>query len=95
MSLSEGDLVECVRENKGCEGGSMWIAFLHVKKHGIFTEASYPYRSSQGVVGNCTIGTYAGIKLTGYTRILHSEEELKEAVGKLNISLDVLLDTLL
>ena len=44
ISLSEEELVQCNNKtDHGCEGGLMDNAFEWVEKHGIATEAAYPY----------------------------------------------------
>ena len=51
ISLSEQDLVDCVDDCSGCDGGWMAKAMEYVVEHGgIDTELSYPY---QGVGGQC------------------------------------------
>ncbi|RZC34145.1 Peptidase C1 and/or Inhibitor I29 domain containing protein [Asbolus verrucosus] len=51
ISLSEQQLVDCVKDNYGCGGGWMDPAFLYIKDNGgINTETDYPYEE---VDGNC------------------------------------------
>lgn len=51
VSLSEQELVDCdTNENQGCSGGLMETAFKYiVKKGGIATEKSYPYKAKDGI----------------------------------------------
>ncbi|KAL5552727.1 hypothetical protein UlMin_040128 [Ulmus minor] len=45
LSLSEQELVDCNKKNRGCEGGLMQFAFKFLKKHGgVTTEQNYPYK---------------------------------------------------
>ncbi|KAJ8566016.1 hypothetical protein K7X08_008592 [Anisodus acutangulus] len=50
LSLSEQELVDCdIRQNQGCNGGLMDLAFDFIKKkRGITTEDNYPYRAEDG-----------------------------------------------
>lgn len=46
VSLSEQELVDCEKDNEGCNGGLMENAYEFIKKHGgITTEVLYPYRA--------------------------------------------------
>jgi len=68
VSLSEQNLVDCVKDNAGCGGGWPDRAFRYVINNtGIDSEANYPYK---GVDGKCNytaaglgafIGTFVGI----------------------------------
>ncbi|MCO5562893.1 hypothetical protein L7F22_016529 [Adiantum nelumboides] len=49
VSLSEQQLIDCNGDNKGCNGGSMPIAFdFLVNNGGLDTEEHYPYQAAQG-----------------------------------------------
>ncbi|KAL5987862.1 Senescence-specific cysteine protease sag39 [Asimina triloba] len=49
ISLSEQELVDCdTQEDQGCSGGYMDNAFGFIQKHGLTTEANYPYEASDG-----------------------------------------------
>lgn len=49
VSLSEQELVDCNKDNQGCDGGLMENAFEFIKnKGGITTENNYPYRARDG-----------------------------------------------
>jgi len=43
LSLSEQQLVDCDRENHGCEGGTMQNAYTYLQSSQQETEATYPY----------------------------------------------------
>lgn len=47
-SLSEQQLIDCSTENKGCNGGSMVLAFDYVIKNGgICSNKTYPYKANE------------------------------------------------
>ncbi|KAL5981855.1 hypothetical protein ACLOJK_015922 [Asimina triloba] len=49
ISLSEQELVDRgTLEDQGCSGGYMDNAFGFIQKHGLTTEANYPYEASDG-----------------------------------------------
>ncbi|KAI3467625.1 hypothetical protein Pfo_024288 [Paulownia fortunei] len=51
VSLSEQELVDCEKDNEGCNGGLMKNAFEFIKKQGgLTTENIYPYTAKDG---NC------------------------------------------
>lgn len=57
-SLSEQQLVDCSKQNSGCNGGLAWKALTYIQNNGIVTEAQYPYVS--GVLKTetkCTINS--------------------------------------
>lgn len=55
MNLSEQNLVSCVSQNSGCQGGYPPYALVYTRTQGIASEAAYPYTASNGT---CT--TVAG-----------------------------------
>merc|ERR1712187_96892 len=48
MGLSEQQLVDCSKQNSGCNGGLMDYAFQFYEGTSVATEASYPYTASDG-----------------------------------------------
>ncbi|TKR83142.1 hypothetical protein L596_016779 [Steinernema carpocapsae] len=48
VSLSEQELVDCDSAESGCDGGVVYYALGYVQREGLMTEASYPYKASQG-----------------------------------------------
>ena len=91
VSLSEQNLVDCTSASHGCEGGSVYAAFMQVKKEGgIDTEDSYPYHAEQGV---CHFDrSHIGATDVGYTKIKACDENaLKIAVatvGPISVAID-------
>jgi cathepsin L len=43
VAFSEAQLVDCSWLNHGCNGGSMDLAMMYIKNHGLETESAYPY----------------------------------------------------
>lgn len=81
IDLSPQELVDCSFKygNDGCGGGFMFYAFDYVKDHGISKLVDYPYRGDEG---SCKLqSNSANITLTGFRDIVHTEEDLKQAVG--------------
>jgi len=92
VSLSEQNLVDCVRDSNGCDGGRMADAFQYIKNnHGLDTEESYPYLAEDEI---CHFNeTNIGATDLGYTQIESgSEEDLMKAiatVGPVSVSIEV------
>ncbi|XP_028968920.1 cathepsin L [Galendromus occidentalis] len=83
VSLSEQNLLDCSRENQGCDGGYMDKAFEYIKKNGgIDTEESYPYT---GRKGKCMFKKKnIGARVTGHVDVpAEDEQALKLAVAKI------------
>lgn len=45
VSLAEKQLVDCNRENNGCNGGNFPAAFDYIIQNGLTTSTNYPYVS--------------------------------------------------
>merc|ERR1712087_515747 len=48
QSLSEQQLVDCSKQNSGCNGGLLDYAFAYWENVNVATEASSPYKGSDG-----------------------------------------------
>uniref|UniRef100_A0A914CG44 ShKT domain-containing protein n=1 Tax=Acrobeloides nanus TaxID=290746 RepID=A0A914CG44_9BILA len=59
LNLSEQNLVSCISQNSGCQGGYPPYALVYTRTQGITSEAAYPYTASNGT---CT--TVAGKTVT-------------------------------
>ncbi|CAL1299002.1 unnamed protein product [Larinioides sclopetarius] len=96
ISLSEQNLVDCVSENSGCDGGWMDPAFDQVKKEkGIDTEKSYPY---VGINSTCRYNKKnIGATCSGFKNVPDGDEDaLKKAVatiGPISVIIDACHNT--
>jgi C1A family cysteine protease len=80
LSLSEQQLVDCSKQNSGCNGGLMDYAFAFWENTNIATEKSYPYKGSDGSCkkSSFTVAIPQG-GVTGYKDI-SNEADLLDAV---------------
>merc|ERR1719345_184709 len=97
VSLSEEMLVDCSKQNHGCGGGSMDLAFQYVEKNGLCTEDSYKYIAGGGKAGtckasSCTKGLAAGA-VTGFHDVgANSEQNMMSALALGPVSIAVEAD---
>jgi len=77
-SLSEQELVDCVKADAGCNGGLPEHGIKWAEKHGMASEAEYPYHARDG---HCKHKEKAVAHFTGLTNVKQSEDHLKDAVG--------------
>ena len=91
VSLSEQNLVDCVKKDDGCGGGLMIDAFEYIKENGgIDTEESYPYEAKNH---KCRFkASDVGATLTGYVKIKKENcPDLKNAaatIGPISAAMD-------
>merc|ERR1711920_263649 len=64
VSLSEQQLVDCSKQNSGCNGGLMDYAFSFYRTTSIASESSYPYTARDG---SCKSSYTAAIPQGGVT----------------------------
>jgi C1A family cysteine protease len=79
QSLSEQQLVDCSKQNSGCNGGLMDSAFTFWENANIATESSYPYKAKDG---SCKSSFSVAIPkggVTGYKDV-SGESNLLDAV---------------
>jgi len=81
VSLSEQQFIDCSKENDGCDGGSMPLAFEYGESSQICTEASYSYTATAGLCesSSCDVGIPQG-GITGFKSVGHTEEDLLSAI---------------
>ena len=81
ISFSEQNLLDCVYERDGCEGGRPDEAFGYLYRNkGIDSGVSYPYMGKWA--GQCNYDSNSNVEthLTGYTYV-NGEDNLKAAVA--------------
>jgi len=62
LSLSEQQLIDCARLNRGCKGGSMDFGLRFAKDHDFCLEDSYPYEGKDASCrsSSCAVGIHKG-----------------------------------
>merc|ERR1712022_4108 len=80
QSLSEQQLVDCSKQNSGCNGGLMDYAFAFYEKTSVATEASYAYTGRDGTCKSSYTTAIPEGGVTGYTDI-SNEADLLDAVA--------------
>jgi cathepsin L len=79
-SMSEQQLVDCSKQNSGCNGGLMDYAFAFYEGTSVATEKSYPYTASDGTCQSSYTTAVPRGGVTGYKDI-SSESALLNAVS--------------
>jgi len=72
----------------------MALAFMFLEKHGLNTEANYPYSSGQGVTGTCNKSLETGdVNVISYSQVTAMEPQmLKDAIAKTPVSVAIEAD---
>ncbi|XP_048207434.1 procathepsin L-like [Perognathus longimembris pacificus] len=80
VSLSEQNLMDCSKDNYGCDGGRPDWAYQYIKKiGGLDSEESYPYEAR---VGPCRYNPEKSVaNVTGFINIPPNEKALMHAVA--------------
>merc|ERR1712019_13708 len=92
VSLSEQQLVDCSKQNSGCNGGLMDYAFSYYRSTSIASETSYPHTARDG---SCKSSYTAAIPkggVTGYTDVSSSSSALMSAINSRPVSVAVEAD---
>merc|ERR1719393_995107 len=66
QSLSEQQLVDCSKQNSGCNGGLMDYAFSFYESTSIASESSYPYTARDGTCKSSYTTAIPSGGVTGY-----------------------------
>merc|ERR1712110_648391 len=80
QSLSEQQLVDCSKQNSGCNGGLMDYAFKFYESTSVATESSYAYTGRDGTCKSSYTTAIPSGGVTGYKDI-SSEADLLDAVA--------------
>ena len=88
ISLSEQELVDCSKENHGCDGGLMQVAFEYIINNGgIDTEKHYPFK---GVQTKCNPNRAKAVSIDGYEEAPEKDEKsLQKAVTNQPVSVSI------
>ena len=91
-SVSEQQLVDCAtRVNKGCNGGSMPMAFIYAKQNGLMTETDYPYTAVDGTCAYDKSKTVTHV--TGHESVTAgSETAMRSAIAQQPVSIAIEAD---
>jgi len=90
QSLSEQQLVDCSKQNSGCNGGLMDYAFAFYEKSNVATEASYPYTARDGSCKSSFTTAIPTGGISGYKDV-QNEVDLLDAVtnvGPISVAIE-------
>jgi len=94
VSMSEQQLVDCSTENGGCQGGDMGLAFDFAKTVNVATEASYPYKGTDGTCKSSFATAIPQGGVTGYKSVQQSTAGLQSALATGPVSVAIEADQL-
>merc|ERR1712195_110343 len=92
VSLSEQQLVDCSKQNSGCNGGLMDYAFSYYKGTSIASETSYPYAARDRSCKSSYTTAIPQGGVTGYTDVGSSSSSLMSALNSQPVSVAVEAD---
>jgi len=93
-SMSEQQLVDCSKQNAGCNGGSMELAFNYAKTVNVATESSYPYTARDGSCKSSYTTAIPQGGVIGYKSVGQSTDSLKSALNSGPVSVAIEADQL-
>ncbi|KAL3644471.1 hypothetical protein CASFOL_009651 [Castilleja foliolosa] len=90
VSLSEQELVDCEKDNEGCNGGLMESAYEFITKQGgLATETKYPYRARDMTCDSIKENAPA-VKIDGHENVpVNDEDALMKAVANQPVSVAI------
>ncbi|KAL8532769.1 hypothetical protein ACS0TY_009107 [Phlomoides rotata] len=90
VSLSEQELVDCEKDNEGCNGGLMENAYEFIKTQGgLTTENKYPYRAKDGDC-DATKTNSPDVVIDGHENVPENDENaLMKAVANQPVSVAI------
>merc|ERR1719384_1640630 len=78
VELSEQQLVDCSKENHGCDGGSMDLAFEYIKKNGgLTTEKEWPYTGNKNETCDKTKASHHAATVSGFEDVNPNDDKTK------------------
>jgi hypothetical protein len=92
LSLSEQQLVDCSKQNSGCNGGLMDYAFSFYEGSSIASEESYPYTARDGSCKSSYTTAIPRGGVTGYKDVSSSSSALMSALNQQPVSVAVEAD---
>merc|ERR1719329_1319703 len=92
QSFSEQQLVDCSKQNSGCNGGLMDYAFMYVETAPLMTESAYPYTGRQGVCQYQQSKGQGKVKAFKDVSRDSSGSQLKAALSKAPVSVAIEAD---
>mgnify|MGYP000848185767 CR=1 FL=1 len=78
-NLSEQQLLSCISQGWGCDGGWMEACYVHFRDHGVIFETAMPYQANDEVP--CTEDLYPVMAdILGWTSVPNDVNSIKQAV---------------
>ena len=92
-SYSEQQLVDCSKQNNGCNGGLMDYAFQYIETAPLMTEAEYPYTGTHHLWTKCAYDSSKGVgKVAGFTDVAKTFPQMQAALAKGPVSVAIEAD---